>query len=49
MIDECHRAVGQVKRIIESINANKVVGFTATPWSQELKSVFNGFIYKKIL
>lgn len=48
MMDEVHRAVRQVKKIanIFGIN-NKIIGFTATPWNQELKTVFDGFIYEK--
>ncbi|MDU1566434.1 MAG: DEAD/DEAH box helicase [Clostridium sp.] len=48
MIDECHRAVSQVKKIIDLVaNNTKVIGFTATPFNQQLKSIFTDFIYKK--
>ena len=48
MIDECHRAVSQVKKIIDLIaNNTKVIGFTATPFNQQLKSIFTDFIYQK--
>lgn len=48
MIDECHRACGQVKTIIDNLADNcKVIGFTATPYNPELKNIFDGFVYKK--
>lgn len=49
-IDECHVAVSQYKKIVDTIGTNaKVIGFTATPWNQDMKSVFDGFIYEKTL
>lgn len=48
LIDECHRAVSQVKKIIDLVADNaKVIGFTATPFNQQLKSVFSDFVYEK--
>lgn len=47
MVDETHRAVGQVKKIIDKVNAKKVIGFTATPFNKELKDVYSDFVYKK--
>lgn len=47
MTDECHRAVGQIKQIIDKINAIKVIGFSATPWNPQLKELFDGFVYEK--
>ncbi|MBC5995481.1 DEAD/DEAH box helicase [Romboutsia ilealis] len=47
MFDECHRAVHQIQTIINKINATIVVGFSATPWNVELRSIFDGFIYEK--
>ncbi|NFA42123.1 DEAD/DEAH box helicase [Clostridium botulinum] len=48
MIDECHQAVGQVKKIIDIVGDNcKVIGFTATPYNKEMKSIFDGFVYEK--
>jgi superfamily II DNA or RNA helicase len=48
MIDECHRACHQIKKIVDSINEKcKVIGFTATPWNTELKAIFDGFVYEK--
>lgn len=43
MVDECHRAVSQYKKIVDKITTNKVVGFTATPWNSELDC----FVYEK--
>ncbi|WP_303188435.1 DEAD/DEAH box helicase [uncultured Clostridium sp.] len=47
MVDECHRAVSQYKKIVDRITTNKVLGFTATPWNSELNKVFDGFVYEK--
>lgn len=48
LIDECHRGVNQIKKIIDLVANNaKVIGFTATPFNQQLKSVFTDFIYEK--
>lgn len=47
MVDETHRAVGQVEKIINKVNAKKVVGFTATPYNKELLNVYSDFVYKK--
>lgn len=47
MVDETHRAVGQVKKIIDKVNAKKVVGFTATPYNKDLKEVYSDFVFKK--
>lgn len=49
MIDECHQAVSQVKKIIDILGNNncKIIGFSATPFNPELKKIFNGFVYKK--
>ena len=48
MFDECHRACNQIKKIVDTIgNTCKVVGFTATPWNEELKAIFDGFVYEK--
>lgn len=50
LIDECHCAVKQAETIINSIGKHsKVVGMTATPYNNDLKSVYNGFIYKREL
>lgn len=48
LIDETHRAVGQVKKIIEKVGQNaKIIGFTATPFNTELLEVYSDFIYRK--
>lgn len=54
MVDECHRAVSQVEKIIYKVaneksgsNFPKIIGFTATPWNPELRKVFDGFVYEK--
>lgn len=47
MIDETHRAVQQVKKIIDKVNAKRVIGYTATPFNAELLEVYSDFVYKK--
>ncbi|WP_342985793.1 DEAD/DEAH box helicase [Clostridium saudiense] len=48
LIDETHRAVQQVKKIIEECGQNaKVIGFTATPFNPELLEVYSDFVYRK--
>lgn len=50
LLDECHQAVSQIKTIINSVGENsKVVGFTATPFNNEMIEVFNGILYQKPL
>ncbi|BCZ47600.1 hypothetical protein psyc5s11_36670 [Clostridium gelidum] len=50
MIDECHIAISQYKKIIEAVGDNvKVIGMSATPWNDSLKGVFDGFVYQKEL
>ncbi len=50
MVDECHIAVSQYKKIIDKMGNNaKVIGMSATPWNGEMKKVFDGFIYQKEL
>ena len=46
-IDETHRAVGQVKKIIDKVGAKKVIGYTATPFNKELLEVYSDFVYRK--
>ena len=46
--DECHIAIGQIKKIIDKLNPNiKVIGLSATPIAQDMKKVFHGIIYEK--
>jgi len=46
--DECHVAIGQIKKIIDKLNPNiKVIGLSATPIAQDMKKVFHGIIYEK--
>jgi len=46
--DECHVAIGQIKKIVDKLNPNiKVVGLSATPIAQDMTKVFHGIIYEK--
>jgi superfamily II DNA or RNA helicase len=46
--DECHNAVGQIKKIVDKLNSNiKVIGLTATPYNEDMSKVFDGIIYSK--
>ncbi|OHD25748.1 MAG: hypothetical protein A2Y34_05475 [Spirochaetes bacterium GWC1_27_15] len=46
--DECHSAVGQIKKIVDKLNPNiKVIGLTATPFNDDMTKVFHGKIYEK--
>jgi len=46
--DECHSAIGQIKKIIDKLNPNiKIIGLTATPFNEDMKKVFDGIIYEK--
>jgi len=46
--DECHVAIGQIKKIIDKLNPDiKVIGLSATPIAQDMKKVFHGIIYEK--
>ena len=51
LIDETHQACNQIKTILDRINCknSKVVGFTATPWNNDMKKIYDGFVYKKEL
>jgi len=40
--DECHVAIGQIKKILDKLNPNiKVIGLSATPIAQDMKKVFH--------
>ena len=47
--DEAHNACFQIKKIISKLNTNntKIVGLTATPFNDDMTTVFNGIIYEK--
>lgn len=45
--DEAHRGVKMCKRIAERINSKRIVGFTATPFNEEMKELYEDFIFKK--
>ncbi|WP_342985771.1 DEAD/DEAH box helicase [Clostridium saudiense] len=45
--DEAHRGVKMCKRIAERINSKRIVGFTATPFNEEMKELYDDFIFKK--
>lgn len=47
IIDECHIALEQQKKIIEGINAKKVLGFSATPYTAGIEKVYDDILYKK--
>ncbi len=50
LLDECHQAISQIKTIINCVGENsKVIGFTATPFNNEMTEVFNGILYQKPL
>ena len=51
LIDEGHIAVNQAKKIIEyfSNDSTKVVCMTATPYNEQMKEVYDGFIYRREL
>lgn len=50
IIDECHCAISQQKRILNKLNKNAiVVGLTATPYNKDLKKIYDGFVYKREL
>lgn len=45
IIDECHCAIEQQRKLLERINC-KVVGFSATPFDSRLTEVYDDFIYR---
>lgn len=48
VFDECHQAVGQIDKILKKLNNDIVcVGLTATPYNQDMNSVFTEIIYEK--
>lgn len=50
IVDECHNAVNQIKRIKDNVNSDvKFIGFTATPFNQDMTKVFDGIIFEKPL
>ena len=51
LLDECHMAVQQQKKIIESVSTKntKCIGFSATPYNKDLKKIYSDFIYRKDL
>ena len=50
LIDEAHCAVDQQKRILNKLNKDSItIGLTATPYSKDLRKIYDGFVYKKEL
>ena len=51
LLDECHMAVQQQKKIIENVSTKntKCIGFSATPYNKDLKKIYSDFIYRKDL
>ena len=51
LLDECHVAVQQQKKIIDKVATKntKCIGFSATPFNKDLKKIYSDFIYKKDL
>ena len=47
IIDECHLALEQQKKIIKKLNPRVVVGFTASPFTVGINNVYDGFLYTK--
>lgn len=48
IIDEVHRGTKQLKKILEHVEADKILGFSGTPFNiKDLKLVFDGFVYEK--
>ena len=47
IIDECHIALEQQKKIIEKIGAKYVLGFSATPFANGTEKVYDNILYKK--
>lgn len=51
LLDECHQAVDQLKKVIDGLDVQKtkVVGFTATPFNPAMRKIFNNITYQKDL
>lgn len=50
IFDECHVAVEQIQKIIDSIGQNSIiVGVTATPYNEKMTKVFDNIIYEMTL
>lgn len=49
LIDECHQACFQQEKIIKSLENNKTkfVGFTATPYNDDMTKVYSEIIFKR--
>lgn len=49
IFDEAHQAVSQISKILSKmdVSASKVLGFTATPFSKDITTVFKEMIYNK--
>lgn len=48
IFDECHQATSQIKLILKKLNQNiKVVGFSATPFNEELKDIFEKIHFQR--
>lgn len=47
IIDECHLALEQQKKIIEGIGAKYVLGFSATPYATGIEKVYEDILFKK--
>lgn len=47
IIDECHLALEQQKKIIKAINPKFTIGFSATPWATGIEKVYDDILYKK--
>lgn len=47
IIDECHLALEQQKKIIKVINPQFTVGFSATPWASGIEKVYDDILYEK--
>lgn len=47
IIDECHIALEQQKKIIEKIGAKYVLGFSATPFANGIEKVYDNILYKE--
>lgn len=46
-VDETHRGLKQVERVLEVVGEVGVVGLTATPFNPMLNKIYDGFLYEK--
>lgn len=46
-VDETHRGLKQVERVLDVVGEVGVVGLTATPFNPMLNKIYDGFLYEK--